>query len=252
MHQPQTLSFTLVGNKCDEANREVSSDEAIALAKEFEVDYIETSALTGLHVETALRRCVLSVCSMLPDVKTHLGMSPLPAGWISLSGSLPVRCNSSMGSLNTCSWNSNGVVDEEASSGNVRTGSPVLKIGSESEDKPGFALTNNPSASHSLIYMNYWTGEETPIVPVVSAPTMLLFDSVEHKKNEELKRLSRYVFALSHTNELIMIGIAVKVNQLNESASFKSKEKAMRVRDLKRIRARSTVCVSFNEYLSKM
>ena len=52
------------------------------LAKDFaaaeQLDFIETSALTGGNVEIAFRRLILKVASCLPDVKVHLDISGLP------------------------------------------------------------------------------------------------------------------------------------------------------------------------------
>jgi GTPase KRas protein len=50
----KNLPIILVGNKCDlENERTVSQDEGNDLAKEFSIEYIETSALTRHNVDKA-------------------------------------------------------------------------------------------------------------------------------------------------------------------------------------------------------
>lgn len=46
------------------------------------MDFIETSALSGKHVEVCFRRVFLSVARKLPDVAMHLELSFLPEGWM--------------------------------------------------------------------------------------------------------------------------------------------------------------------------
>ena len=52
----------LIGNKCDlEEKRETSKEEAEKLAKEYEMDYFETSAKTGYNVNEAIEHLVETV-----------------------------------------------------------------------------------------------------------------------------------------------------------------------------------------------
>lgn len=76
-----------MGNKVDlvhsgQSQREVATSEAIEFAKELNIDYIETSALTGFAVENMFRRLVLSVAKLLPEVRVHLELTALPEGWM--------------------------------------------------------------------------------------------------------------------------------------------------------------------------
>lgn len=54
--------FVAVGNKLDlSAQRTTSLEEALSLANELNLDYIETSAMTGAGVEPMFRRLILSI-----------------------------------------------------------------------------------------------------------------------------------------------------------------------------------------------
>ena len=61
----------LIGNKSDAVEGKSSplTTAAKELAMAEGIDYIETSALTGVGVEIAFRRLVLYVASLLPDVR---------------------------------------------------------------------------------------------------------------------------------------------------------------------------------------
>jgi GTPase SAR1 family protein len=53
----------LVGNKCDlEERREVSKQEGIELAKSWGINFIETSAKTGLNVDEVFHQLVRTIC----------------------------------------------------------------------------------------------------------------------------------------------------------------------------------------------
>jgi GTPase SAR1 family protein len=49
----ENVVVLLVGNKCDVEDRQVSVDQAKALAKEFNLNYFETSALTNYNIDAA-------------------------------------------------------------------------------------------------------------------------------------------------------------------------------------------------------
>jgi small GTP-binding protein len=51
----------LVGNKSDITNREVTTEDGIALASKFKVPLFETSALTGYNVEAAFLKLVQNI-----------------------------------------------------------------------------------------------------------------------------------------------------------------------------------------------
>lgn len=78
-----------VGNKLDkvqsgECVREVSEEDGRQFAEQENIDFLETSALSGYCVGKAFRRLALSVAQLLPEVKTHLELSGLPAGWMAV------------------------------------------------------------------------------------------------------------------------------------------------------------------------
>lgn len=51
--QVSTFSLKLAGNKCDSEERLVSREDGERLAREYRVNFMETSAKTGLNVESA-------------------------------------------------------------------------------------------------------------------------------------------------------------------------------------------------------
>ena len=62
----RALTITLVGNKCDlEAERVVSKEDGEALARENGLMFFETSAKTGVMVETAFVRTASTVLRKL-------------------------------------------------------------------------------------------------------------------------------------------------------------------------------------------
>lgn len=54
-HGNPKIKLFLIGNKCDVANREVSKEEAIKYAQQFNVIYMETSAKTGFGIAEAFQ-----------------------------------------------------------------------------------------------------------------------------------------------------------------------------------------------------
>lgn len=82
--------------------RAISTEEAIAFAKTENIDYIETSALTGYNVECMFRRLVLSTARILPDISHHLDLAALPVGYmIFVSSTENIRKRQSVTALNT-------------------------------------------------------------------------------------------------------------------------------------------------------
>jgi GTPase SAR1 family protein len=77
------VSVIFVGNKCD-MDRNVPTEDAQELANEFNVEYYETSAKTGVNVEsTFLRLAKLILDSQNQRVHTRPGSSvslPLKSG----------------------------------------------------------------------------------------------------------------------------------------------------------------------------
>ena len=57
------VEIILVGNKIDITNREVSLEDGIKLAEKFGVPIVETSALTGVGIETAFLTLVQNIHS---------------------------------------------------------------------------------------------------------------------------------------------------------------------------------------------
>jgi hypothetical protein len=49
------------------------------------LDFIETSAMSGVHVDIAFRRAIISVARLLPDIKDSIKSARLPDGWLKYS-----------------------------------------------------------------------------------------------------------------------------------------------------------------------
>ncbi|KAF0500254.1 putative small G-protein Ras2 [Gigaspora margarita] len=65
-HKSYVPPIILIGNKCDQhAEREVSREEGMNMAKKFKCDFIETSAKTCVNVE----RCFYSLVRMIRNTK---------------------------------------------------------------------------------------------------------------------------------------------------------------------------------------
>ena len=144
----EKIHIVLVGNKKElageddnEVKREVSVEEAVAFAKEHNIDFVETSALTNSNVECVFRRAILSVAPVIPDVNTHLELTNLPKGWIK-------------------------VVPDSASVSSQSESASLLKRANEKE-KTDAAVES---------YCNYWTGEITETLPTEPAKTGLIHE----------------------------------------------------------------------------
>lgn len=158
-----------MGNKTDLLDagkeREVSVEEAIEYAKSENIDYIETSALSGSNVDHMFRRISLSVARALPEVAIHLEVSYLPEGWMA------------------CFNNTGTAADSGAASG--LSVSDISAVLSEEQPQPDAAMAKQLSPSQSQrtksplaaeaaslkqVFLNYWTGEIVTERPVHAAP----------------------------------------------------------------------------------
>ena len=71
--EPHSPVFVLVGNKADqEKYREVTRQEGIRFAQDHDMEYIETSAKSGLNVEEAFVMLAHKIYSMLSDGAMHV------------------------------------------------------------------------------------------------------------------------------------------------------------------------------------
>jgi len=75
-HASGDIDKVLVGNKCDNASVEVTSEEAAALAAEYGIDSIRTSARTGEKVEDAF---VMLATKIIKRLQTSKSLKPRPA-----------------------------------------------------------------------------------------------------------------------------------------------------------------------------
>lgn len=208
------IRFILVGNKVDEeVKREVSQEEAKQFAIAENMDFIETSAKTGVCVEKMFRRLCLSVAQVVSkELKFFLSEPLLPDGWVKQEIVEEVRINphsrprlsisskrksvdiSSISSASTLSSNMDREVREDNSfdSFEVTEDGNGYRSNVCNSNSPGTAghmthnLPSNTNQSNSgsagrsvdiikVSYTNYWTGETQEDKPVVPADPGLLY-----------------------------------------------------------------------------
>ena len=83
-HADRSVNRILIGNMCDRPDRAVSRAEAEALAKEYGINYFETSAKRGIGVEEAFRNIAEAVVERL--LKDAGGPRPGGAGAAAKAG----------------------------------------------------------------------------------------------------------------------------------------------------------------------
>lgn len=194
-----------MGNKTDKVDptdgyaQRVSMSEAIEFARSLDCDFIEVSALSGVHVDAAFRRCILSVARLLPDVIVHLDLNGLPEGWIKSYQNVPLTSNSS-GSNKGSSMpspegkTSNKSVDISTFNSQHQhgssTGSPNSSLKVSSQNTTSNDMENDsPSIKVIPVYINYWTGEERinlPSPPKEKAENLLLFEASKGVEGNEV------------------------------------------------------------------
>jgi Ras-related protein Rab-1A len=59
--------FLLIGNKCDEAERNIKQQEAQEMAESYSMEYIETSAKDGTNVEKIFETITRMICEGVKD-----------------------------------------------------------------------------------------------------------------------------------------------------------------------------------------
>eukprot|EP00929_Paragymnodinium_shiwhaense_P093004 TRINITY_DN5303_c0_g1_i1.p2 TRINITY_DN5303_c0_g1~~TRINITY_DN5303_c0_g1_i1.p2 ORF type:complete len:228 (-),score=41.60 TRINITY_DN5303_c0_g1_i1:132-815(-) len=87
-HGAEEASLMLLGNKCDAENRVVDEATGRALAEEYNMPFIETSAKSGLHVDDAFVAVADAVRTRLENQESGVGtlLGPSVAGGIVLGG----------------------------------------------------------------------------------------------------------------------------------------------------------------------
>lgn len=185
--------FFSVGNKLDliddgEHTREVAVSEALEFARELNIDYIETSALSGQGVEVMFRRLVLSVAKLLPEIKVHLELTSLPEGWMiqfneemtkperQVSSSSDGRTTLDPSSLHSSVTGSSGPNSTPNSTHIAPDDLPVRPL-STAQHRQSVADRLREDFLSKYVYVNYWTGEKQTELPLKAAPTGLLYIS---------------------------------------------------------------------------
>jgi hypothetical protein len=186
--------YCIVGNKADlvasgGAQREVTKEEAAEYAAQENIDFVETSALTGEGVEPMFRRLVLSVAKLLPDVQLHLEVTGLPEGWISQVTSIeytkPIQDRRLLSdeAATSSETNSDCLSDPKSDPKFDARASLRRHSSMESVDKPSLVRAK-PEVK--MIYINYWTGEKQDSAPLGPAPTKLIYQSVVSSKTTDV------------------------------------------------------------------
>jgi hypothetical protein len=179
-------SFFLVGNKLDlvqdgRATREVTTEEAIEFAKSENMDFLETSALTCNHVEKMFRRLILAVAKIIPEVKNNLEIAALPDGWMikmpdtdKLEGNNPASASAPSSSSRMRAASNDASTTMETSATVASYGTSKMTP-SSLDSRFGRTAERRKSTLLRLSYMNYWTGECQPELPVVAASPDFIF-----------------------------------------------------------------------------
>lgn len=139
-----------------EEPREVSIEDGIAYAKQENMDFTETSALTGYCVEQMFRRITLLAARKIVEVRDNIDLSSLPDGWLAIydyeegfhSIGSESRLKSIDSSRTTNPAKSSLVCSGEGDTANYTSENPVQQL-------PAALVTK-------VRYMNYWTGEIAP------------------------------------------------------------------------------------------
>jgi Ras-related protein Rab-8A len=85
MHADVNVNKILIGNKCDMADRVVTTEEGEALAREYNIHFYETSAKLDIKVEKAFM-------TIATDLKNRLLVDGGCAGGVSADGDGAARC----------------------------------------------------------------------------------------------------------------------------------------------------------------
>lgn len=142
----------------------MSAEEAIEYARSENIDYIETSALTGSNVDHMFRRISLSVARALPEVAIHLEVSYLPEGWMACFNHTGTAADSGAASGLSVS-DISAVLSEEPEVATV-----MAKQLSPSQSQRTKSPLAAEAASLKQVFLNYWTGEIVTERPVHAAP----------------------------------------------------------------------------------
>jgi hypothetical protein len=133
-------------SKDKDKRRAVSVEEARDWARIENMDFFETSALTGQFVEDMFRRISLSVSRVLPEVAVHLEVSYLPDGWIACDKNGVVTCVP-LGPVSSVPRNSSSSSHGGAGGGGGGGGSPsnAVSISSTGGKTSPTSSTKTPS-----------------------------------------------------------------------------------------------------------
>jgi hypothetical protein len=194
------------------SHRAVPIEEARAFAEKEGMDFVETSALTASRVEASFRRLVLSVARSLPDVKAHLELTGLPAGWMRVVTALPVPVPaSSLSSSSTdsvpppppvCEAVAVSPPPSSSNSGSMKSQSsgdaePSNGSGSGTPRSKASSRSNSVVSPEGALFCNYWTGVIVSELPLEPAPTEMIYacnkprlGALENKRGDESGNLS--------------------------------------------------------------
>lgn len=182
-HGHEGMKVVLVGNKVDLTHeeghaREVPIEEAVEFARAHNLDYIETSALTGFSVQTMFRRLIFSVAKLIPDVKNNLELMGLPEGWM-------IKLPSENEIIETRPRAASDDAATTIDTSTTVTSYATSKMTPSSLDSKLSKIDRRKSTILRVTYVNYWTAEAQSEVPTVAAPAGTLYTAVVVKKVEE-------------------------------------------------------------------
>mmetsp|Transcript_15398 Transcript_15398/g.13933 ORF Transcript_15398/g.13933 Transcript_15398/m.13933 type:complete len:395 (+) Transcript_15398:24-1208(+) len=255
----EKISCLLVGNKYDivenDSTTSVSNELAISFAELNGMDFITTSAKNGNNVDNSFRRLILSVAKLLPDVATHLELTGLPDGWIMLyrhkdNEEIENSSPKSVDSLSESKAHDRYPSTSSNNGNNIYTAGRKVDISSALRSKSNNKLEDfgiSPVSSNdsmiSIVYINYWTGEETMQIPYQSAPTGLIYEYksfINNSSNIDEKAL-RDTFSLtdryssgsnSHSNSrfhnALMQPLESTSDELNKNINSNTRIKSVR------------------------
>lgn len=153
------------------------------------MDFVETSALTSTKVEVAFRRLVLSVAQYLPDIKIHLELTCLPAGWIRVVTAVPAAPSDSSPLIlpppppSSVESTATPESSEQAPSSSSKSNDGERSALRSEELVRSSSRSNSILGATGSLYCNYWTGAVICEVPTEPAPTDMMYISSRVRGN---------------------------------------------------------------------